>query len=68
MSYFDGIIPEVCLNCFYWSGQRWVHIKPGHCGSCEHMPAMFPLIDKDKQQYLLNMDEPSWHLRPLWNQ
>ena len=71
MSYFDGIIPEACLDCFHWDGRKWVQTEPGLCDNCEYMLDMFPLIDEDKQrerekwQRLSCMEEPSWHLKPL---
>ena len=71
MSYFDGIIPEACRNCFHWDGSKWVQTEPGLCDNCENMLDMFPLIDGDTQQKqekwqrLFDMDEPTWHIEPL---
>ncbi|MDE7262427.1 MAG: hypothetical protein K2N78_10300 [Oscillospiraceae bacterium] len=74
MSYFDGIIPKACRNCFHWSGTKWVQAEPGLCDNCEYMLDMFPLISGDKRQErekwrrLPDMDEPSWHIEPPWDQ
>ena len=71
MSYFDGIIPEACRDCFHWDGTKWVQTEPGLCDNCEYMLDMFPLIDKDKRKererwrLLADMDEPVWHIRSL---
>jgi len=68
MSYFDGIIPKECRNCFIWDGQKWVQNDPGLCDECDHMLDMFPLIDKDKTrerkqwQLLPVMAEPAWNM------
>ena len=66
MSYFDGIIPETCRDCFFWDGQRWKQRDPGLCDECDYMLDMFPLIDRDKDaerkkwELLSIMEEPVW--------
>lgn len=66
MSYFDGIIPEPCRRCFIWNGQNWIQADPGLCDECDHMLAMFPLIDtnkkleREKWDLLTTVEEPVW--------
>jgi hypothetical protein len=36
MSFFDGIIPKVCEDCFIWDGQRWIQTEPGLCDECDY--------------------------------
>ena len=66
MSYFDGIIPKACRNCFYWDGQKWVQKDSGLCDNCENMLDMFPMIDRDKEaerkkwKLLPTLEEPTW--------
>ena len=73
MSYFDGIIPPACRDCFQWDRQKWVQKDSGLCDGCDYMLDMFPMIDADKErerekwQRLPTLDEPSWHIAPLWD-
>jgi len=66
MSYFDGIIPQVCRGCFTWDGQKWVQTVPGLCDECDHMLEIFPMIGTNKEsehkkwELLSIMAEPAW--------
>ncbi|MBD5161501.1 MAG: hypothetical protein HDT14_05690 [Oscillibacter sp.] len=68
MSYFDGIIPEACRNCFSWDGHKWVQVDSWLCDECDYMLDMFPMIDSDKErererwQLLTTMEKPVWRL------
>ncbi len=69
MSFFDGIIPKVCEDCFFWDGQRWIQTEPGLCDECDYMVAMFPLLEGDQEsrrkkwELLFELDDaPEWHL------
>ena len=66
MSYFDGIIPKACRNCFFWDGQKWIQTDSGLCDECDYMLDMFPMIDQDKDRerekwaLLPTMEDPVW--------
>lgn len=68
MSWFDGVIPEVCMNCFVQTDSGW-RIKPEvECDDgCDYFLAMFPVVSErgrllaDKMEILhLTTGEPKW--------
>ena len=66
MSYFDGIIPPSCGDCFHLDGKNWVPNDPGLCDACAFALDMFPVIrpgggpDYEKLQLLEIMEPPVW--------
>ncbi|MDE7243340.1 MAG: hypothetical protein K2O18_05090 [Oscillospiraceae bacterium] len=70
MSYFDGIIPEICAACFHWQAGKWEIIDSGMCGECAYTLEMFPVleknggINKERYQLLEVIQEPDWRFLP----
>lgn len=70
MSWFDGIIPESCRDCYRFVKGKWQYREDAECDdSCDFFLAMFPLIkengkiDEEKMDLLFTAtEEPEWHI------
>ena len=44
MSYFNGLIPAACRECFSFDGTKWVQNTPRLCDECDFASEMFPVL------------------------